>query len=68
MRLTRVYSSVRIANRRVEATNYHENKDWCRDFLQYLTQHQTLMRRLESATRRYMNNLKPDEKAKDKDK
>jgi hypothetical protein len=67
MRLTRIYSSVRISNRRVEATNYHEAKDWARDFLQYLTQSQTLMRRLESSTRRYMNNLK-EEKGKDKDK
>ena len=67
MRFTREYSSIRIADRRVGATNYHETKDWARDFLQYLTQSQTLMRRLESATRRYMNNLK-EEKDKDKDK
>lgn len=60
MKLTRVYSRIRVANRRIEATNYKESKDWCRDFLQYLTQHQTLMRRLETATRRFMGNLKDE--------
>jgi hypothetical protein len=64
MRLTQEYSSIRIADRRIRATNYHETKDWARDFLQYLTQSQTLMRRLETATRRYMNNIKEE---KDKD-
>jgi hypothetical protein len=67
MNLSQDYSSVRVANRRIQASNYEEGKDWCRDFLQYLTQHQTLMRRLETATRRYMTNLK-DEKSKGKDK
>ena len=66
MRFTREYSSIRIASRRVQATNYREAKDWARDFLQYLTQSQTLMRRLETATRRYMTNLK-EEKDKGKD-
>ena len=67
MKLTRVYSLVRVAGRKVEATNYTQSKDWLRDFLQYLRQHQTLMRRLETATNRYMGNLK-EEKDKDKDK
>jgi hypothetical protein len=66
MKLSQEYSSIRVADRRVGATNYHETKDWARDFLQYLTQSQTLMRRLETATRRYMTNLK-EEKVKDKD-
>jgi hypothetical protein len=64
VRLTREYSSVRVAGRRVAAKNYQQTKDWARDFLQFLTQSQTLYRRLETATRRYMTNLK-DEKDKD---
>lgn len=67
MRLTQEYSSIRVASRRVEATNFHETKDWARDFLQFLTQSQTLYRRLETSTRRYMGNLK-EEKGKDKEK
>jgi hypothetical protein len=67
MKLTQEYSSIRIANRRVQATNYQETKDWARDFLQFLTQFQPLIRRLETSTRRYMNNIK-EEKNKDKDK
>jgi hypothetical protein len=65
MRLTREYSSIRIADRRIAAKNYQETKDWARDFLQFLTQSQTLYRRLETSTRRYMGNLK-DEKDNDK--
>ena len=60
LRLSRDYHTIRVASRRVQATNYSETKDFAREFISFLTQSQTLSRRLETSTRKWMNGIKPD--------
>jgi hypothetical protein len=61
MKLTHEFSAVRIAGRRVLATNTSETKDFARELLNFLTQSQTLYRRFETATRKWRDHLKEKE-------
>ena len=56
MKLTRNYSSVRLA------TNYSTSKDFARNLIFFFTQVQNLARRAETDTRKYLNGLKPKDK------
>ena len=61
MRLSKDHSSVRVAVRRVRATNYSETKDFARSMVQFLTDVQTVYRRMETAARKFQGNLKAED-------
>ena len=60
MRLSSDHTSVRVGSGRREATNYSETKDFATELINFLTQSQTLYRRLETATRRWKTNLRSE--------